>query len=91
MRTDFSVFRERLVEACRVRGVSEHQLYRSIGLSGRRAVDFELFGLKGIDIQRLGQIADRLDVSIDWLLGRTTVMEVSALPEPPKQKAKKTA
>jgi hypothetical protein len=41
-----------------------------VGIGGRRAVDFDLFGLKALDIHRLIQISDKLDVSIDWLLGR---------------------
>jgi hypothetical protein len=62
--------------------MTEHQLCRSVGSAGRREVGFELFGLKAIDINRLAQIADRLDVSIDWLLGRVDVMEL------PKAKTK---
>jgi hypothetical protein len=34
-------------------------------------IDLEYSGLKVLDIYRLAQIADRLDVSIDWLLGRS--------------------
>jgi transcriptional regulator with XRE-family HTH domain len=82
MQSDFSLFRDRLTDACHLRSMTEHQLCRSVGLAGRREVDFELFGLKAIDINRLAQIADRLDVSIDWLLGRIDVMEL------PKVKAK---
>jgi len=46
-----------------------------------------------LDIRRLGQIADKLDVSIDWLLGRTTVMKMPEdfEPEPLKRKGRKTA
>ena len=84
MRTDFSVFHERLAEACRARHMTHHQVHRSIGIGGRRPVDFELFGLKALDIYRLGQIADVLNVSVDWLMGRSDAME---MPEPPKSKA----
>ena len=76
MPSDFSVFRERLAEACRARNITSDKLCRSIGLGGRRVIDLEFSGLKVLDIHRLGQIADRLDVSIDWLLGRTDVMEL---------------
>jgi hypothetical protein len=92
MRTDFSVFRKRLSEACGARNMTEHQLYRRIGLTGRRAVDFELFGVKVIDIYGLARMADELDVSIDWLLGRSDAMEVierPEFPEPPPKKVKK--
>jgi hypothetical protein len=89
MRTDFSVFPGRLAEACRVRNVTRDSLCRSIGLGRRRAADFLLFGLKAINLYRLTQIADSLEVSIDWLLGRSNVMEVAGTPERPKKRAKK--
>jgi transcriptional regulator with XRE-family HTH domain len=89
MRTDFSMFSGRLAEACRARNMTRDSLARSIGLSGRRAAEFLLHGLKAIDLYRLTQIADRLEVSIDWLLGRSNVMDVPELPGPPKKRAKK--
>jgi hypothetical protein len=70
------VFRERLAEACRARNLKSDQLCRSIGLGARRVIDLERSGLKVLEIYRLAQIADRLDVSIDWLLGRSNVMEL---------------
>jgi len=45
--------------------------------------------VKAIDIYRFGQIADALDVSLDWLVGRSSVvsvMEMAELPEPRKGK-----
>ena len=36
---------------------------------------------------RLAQIADRLDVSIDWLLGRTDDPEINDQEPPPKKAA----
>jgi hypothetical protein len=39
-------------------------------------MDLDYSGLKALDIYRLAQIADRLDVSVDWLLGRSNVMEL---------------
>jgi len=86
MRTDFSVFPERLAEACRARDMTRDSLCRSIGLGGRREVQFLLHGLKAIDLCRLTQVADKLEVSIDWLLGRSDTME---MPAAPKRKAKK--
>jgi hypothetical protein len=77
--TNFFIFRERLAIACRLRGVTYEQLCSSIGLGGRRAVDLEHAGLRALDIYRpyrLAQITDRLDVSIDWLLGRSKAMEL---------------
>jgi len=85
MPTDFSVFRDRLAEACRVRGTTHDAVCRSIGMGGRRALDVHLFGLRALDLYRVCQIADRLDVSVDWLLGRSDVMEL------PKAKGKRSA
>jgi transcriptional regulator with XRE-family HTH domain len=77
MPTDFSHFRERLLEACKLQSMTPDSLARSIGMGARRAIDLECAGLKALDIHRLSQIADRLNVSVDWLLGRTTVMELA--------------
>jgi hypothetical protein len=86
MRTDFSLFRDRFAEACRVRDMKPEAVYRSIGLGGRRALDVQTVGvLRALDLYRVCQIADRLDVSVDWLLGRSNVMEL------PKDKASKRA
>ena len=65
VQTDFSVFRERLAEACRVRNMSHSDLCRGIGLSPRRAIDLQYSPLKSLDLYRISQIADKLDVSID--------------------------
>ena len=89
MQTDLSVFRERLAEACRVRNMTHSALCRDIGLSPKKAVDIHHSGLKALDLYRVAQMADKLDVSIDWLLGRSNVMSVPEdLPEPPKPKRK---
>ena len=91
MQSNFSVFRERLAEACRARNMTRDKLYAGISIGGRRAVDLDFAGVKSLDIPTLAQIADKLDVSIDWLLGRSNVMSVMEMPEPPEPKAKKTA
>ena len=49
---------------------------RSIGIGGRRALDVHYSGLRALDLYRVCQIADRLEVSVDWLLGRSDVMEI---------------
>ena len=74
MPTDFGVFRERLAQTCRARNITSDKLCRSIGLGARRVIEYS--GLKVLDIYRLAQIADRLEVIIDWLLGRSDVMEL---------------
>ena len=43
------VFRDRLAEACRVRNMTGSALCRSIGLGGRRQVDFHIQGAKALD------------------------------------------
>jgi hypothetical protein len=76
METNFFIFRERLAIACRIRGMTYDALCSSIGLGGpARTVDLEHAGLRALDIYRLAKIADQLDVSLDWLLGRSNAME----------------
>ena len=95
MQTDYSVFGKRLAEACLARNMTRDRVCASIGMGGRRSADFLIQGLKAIDLYRLCQIADRLDVSIDWLLGRSNVMSVMEIPEdsprPAKARASKSA
>jgi hypothetical protein len=77
MSTSFSLFRDRFAEACRLRGMKPEAVYRSVGIGGRRALDLQSVGvLRALDLYRVCQIADRLDVSLDWLLGRSDVMEL---------------
>lgn len=68
---DFSLFRERLREACKQRGTTPARLARSVGTPPRAALGFAYGGWRSIDIYTLCLMADRLDVSLDWLLGRT--------------------
>ena len=65
MQSDFSLFRERLAHACRVRDIKLDRLCASIGLGSRRRVDLASSGLKALHIYGLAQIADRLEVSVD--------------------------
>ena len=77
MSTNFNLFRDRFAEACRVRDMKPAAVYRSVGIGGRRALDLESVGvLRALDLYRLCQIADRLNVSLDWLVGRSDVMEL---------------
>jgi hypothetical protein len=51
MPTDFSVFRNRFAEACLFRGMKPEAVYRSVGIGGRRALDFESVGvLRALDL-----------------------------------------
>jgi hypothetical protein len=76
MQTNFSLFRERLAEACRARKMTHIELFRSVGIGGRRVVYFHSHGIKALDLYRVCQIADALNVSVDWLLGRSDAMEL---------------
>jgi hypothetical protein len=87
MQTDFSLFCARLAEACRIRKVTHDNLCSSIGLGGRNVDDLHSHGINAIDIARLAKIADRLELSVDWLLGRTDVMELPG----PRKKPRRTA
>lgn len=85
MPTDFSLFRVRFAEACLARGMKPDAVYRSIGLGSRRTLDLQSVGvLRALDLYRVCQIADRLDVSLDWLLGRSNVMELPKDEEYPR-------
>jgi hypothetical protein len=70
-RSDPSVFRGRLDESCKSRGTTVSKLLRSIGIGPKRAIAVENSGLRELDIYRLLQTADTLDVSVDWLTGRS--------------------
>ena len=69
MKSNLAVFPEHLARACRLRKVSHDPLCAA-------AVDLHLAGLRALDVYRLAQIADKLDVSVDWLLGRSDKMEL---------------
>jgi transcriptional regulator with XRE-family HTH domain len=71
MRTDFSLFSDRLGEACRARDMTQDRLCRSIGLGPRRFLNLTAAGPGALDLSRVCQMADALDVSLDWLLGRS--------------------
>jgi hypothetical protein len=74
MRTDFSLFRDRLTEACRIRGVAHDAIASE--LMAAAFLDFQFARSRTLDLYRVCQIADRLDVSVDWLVGRSDVMEL---------------
>jgi hypothetical protein len=91
MRTDFALFRERLAKACSARDTTETKVCSQIGIGSKRAIHLALAGAQAIDVWRLCQIADQLDVSLDWLTGRSNVMSVMEMPEefepePPRRK-----
>jgi hypothetical protein len=69
MQSDFTVLRENLAAACRERNMTHDPLCAA-------AVDLHFAGVRALDIYRLARIADTLDVSVDWLLGRSDSMEL---------------
>ena len=77
MPSDFTVFHAHLAEACRDRKKAPDPLCAA-------AVDLHFAGVRALDVYRLAKLADELDVSVDWLLGRSDMMEV---PKAKKQAA----
>jgi len=81
MQMDFGLFPERLEKACRARDLPLDALCHSTGLGSDNADILPVVGVKALGIFELAQIAGTLDVSIDWLLGRTNVMDVPGMPD----------
>ena len=73
MQSDFRVFREHLEDAYRDRKKSPDPICAA-------AVDLHFAGVRALDVYRLAKIADELDVSVDWLLGRSDMMELPRHP-----------
>jgi hypothetical protein len=53
MHTNFSVFGERLAEACGARNMTERKLCSGIGLGGRRAINLSVSGPAALDLYRI--------------------------------------
>jgi len=64
-----------------MRNMTESNVCARIGLGGRSAKSLSVFGPGALDLYRVCQIADVLDVSLDWLMGRSNVMSVMGMPE----------
>jgi hypothetical protein len=77
MHSDFTLLRERLAEAC----MTDAKVCSRIGLGGRTALHLALAGPRAIGAWRLCQIADAPGISLDWLTGRSNVMDVVEMPE----------
>jgi hypothetical protein len=69
MQSNFTVLRENLAAACRERNMTHDPLCAA-------AVDLHFAGVRALDIYRLARIADNLEVSVDWLLGRSDSVEL---------------
>jgi hypothetical protein len=70
MKSDFSGLGEHLAQACRLRKMRTFDPYCTA------AIGLHFAGLRALDIYRLAHMADQLDVSVDWLLGRSDTMEL---------------
>ena len=68
MQSDFSAFPLHLAQARRLRKANHDPVCAA-------ALNLHMAGLRALDVYRLAQIADELDVSVDWLLGRSDAME----------------
>jgi hypothetical protein len=68
---DYSLFRERLREACKEHGTTPARLARRVGMPSRAAMGFQYAGWTSVDLYTVCLLADRLGVSLDWLLGWT--------------------
>jgi hypothetical protein len=67
--TDLSLFPIRFAQACKYRRLSPHQVAERVGLPSNAGNDLEVTAIY-LPLHRLCGIADVLDVSLDWLLGR---------------------
>jgi len=74
MQSNFTVFRANLAAARRERKTPYDP-------QSTAAVELHFAGIRPLDIYRFAGIADELNVSLDWLLGRSDAMEL------PKDKA----
>jgi AraC-like DNA-binding protein len=74
--SDFAVFHAHLAEAYRDRKKIPDPLCAA-------AVDLHFAGVRALDVYRLAKLADELDVSVDWLLGRSDMMELPKAKSPP--------
>lgn len=67
-------FPERLVKARKMRGLSQEELAEKSGLKAAAVSHFET-GARKPSFDNLRKLADALDVTSDYLLGRTEDME----------------
>ncbi len=67
--TDISQFPHRFVDACRARSLSPQQVAERAGLPADAGRDLAMTAIH-LPLYRLCYVADALDVSLDWLLGR---------------------
>lgn len=69
--TDLSLFPSRFAQACKARGLTPEEVAERAGLPADAGRDLGGTALH-LPLYRLCYIADALDVSLDWLLGRVS-------------------
>jgi transcriptional regulator with XRE-family HTH domain len=67
--TDLSLFPSRFVYACKAKRVSPREVAERAGLPADAGRDLAETAIH-LPLYRLCYVADALDVSLDWLLGR---------------------
>ncbi len=75
--TDISQFPHRFVDACRARSLSPQQVAERAGLPADAGRDLAMTAIH-LPLYRLCYVADALDVSLDWLLGREPAAQARA-------------
>ncbi len=69
--TDLSVFPSRFVHACKAKRLSPQEVAERAGLPAEAGRDLAVTAIH-LPLYRLCYVADALDVSLDWLLGRVS-------------------
>jgi hypothetical protein len=72
--TDISQFSHRFVDACKARRLSPQQVAERAGLPADAGRDLAVTAIH-LPLYRLCYVADALDVSLDWLLGREPITQ----------------
>ena len=67
------MFGERLREARTAKGLTQSELGRLVGGVGKTTISQYENGIRKPDIETLERLADVLNRSVDWLLGRTDI------------------
>ncbi len=76
------VFRERLLEVRLLRGMAQTKLAKILGWQSSSISHYEA-GNRRPSLENLGDLADALGVSSDYLLGRSTFLAVGVGPADP--------
>lgn len=67
--------RQRIIECCNIKGISQKELLKTANLNEQFLQDMKK--RKSISVECISKIADTLNVSIDYLAGRTNIKEIN--------------